>query len=153
MRKLFARLMAAFLAAILVCSLSLLVIFYTTSRSDYQRRSVNILKREGRDLAYLASGMSFDTVTFGFFGNNRKYWDYIDESLLNDQDVIATLDSEQLTDTMNRVLEGEEVEIFTPTDSGTMFTVAIPWMQSDRVMGAVVIQTASQTIASSSVSM
>ena len=60
--------------------------------------------------------------------------------------MLSTLNSEELADTLNRVTAGEEVELTTRTGAGTMFTVAIPWMQDDRVMGAVVIQTASQVI-------
>ena len=71
---------------------------------------------------------------------------YIDPSLLNDEEVLSTLNSEELSDTLARVTAGEEVEFTTRTDRGIMFTVAIPWMQDGRVMGAVVIQTAAQAI-------
>ena len=173
MRSMFSRLISVFLAAILVFAAVLSAIYYTTSYNQNRSRTLNTLKRQGQDLAYLASESQYNplTMTFGYSATTKKYieWKlqnlysqyssycliinsagrvlvYIDEGLLNDQDVLATLDSESLSDTLSRVVAGEEVELTNQTDNGTMFTVAIPWKQNGRVMGAVVIQTAAQAI-------
>ena len=173
MHSMFTRLISVFLVVILIFILTLFAVYSVSSLSQNRLRTLNTLISEGQDLAYLASESQYNpiTMTFGYSSTTRKYieWKlqnlysqyssyciivdsagrvlvYIDPSLLNDQEVLSTLNSEELSDTLNRVVAGEEVEITTRTDSGTMFTVAIPWKQNDRVMGAVVIQTASQTI-------
>ncbi|MBQ8080731.1 MAG: HAMP domain-containing protein [Clostridia bacterium] len=172
-RSMFARLVTVSIVIILTFATVLLGVFYSYSRQNAINRSVNQLKSQGRDLAYLAGTAQYDvlTGTLGYNSVTRKYiewkaqnlynqfnaycividrWGkglvYIDRSLLNDEDIIATLNSTELVETMNAVLQGQEVELQTSTENGTMFTVAIPWMQSDRIQGAVVIQTASQTI-------
>ena len=172
-RSMFARLISVFLIVILVYSAVQFSIFYITSGRQNQSRTLSALKRQGQDLAYLASESQYNplTMTFGYSATTRKYieWKlenlysqyssycliinssgrvlvYIDPTLLNDQEVLATLNSEELSDTLSRVVNGEEVELINQTDRGAMFTVAIPWMQSGRVMGAVIIQTAAQAI-------
>lgn len=174
MRSMFARLISVFLIAIVVFAGLLFGIFYTNSLRQNRERTMDELKAQARDLAYLASESQYNarTLTFGYSARTRKYIEqklqnlysqyssyciiinsagralvYIDESLMNDQEVLSTLNSEQLSDTLSRVVAGEEVEFTAQTDKGTMFTVAIPWMQDgESVMGAVVIQTAAQAI-------
>ena len=173
MRSMFTRLISVFLIFIVVFMLTLTTVFYVSSRRQNSTRTLNTLKSEGQDLAYLASESRYNplTMTFEYAATTRKYiqWKlqnlysryssyciiidrtgrvlvYIDPSLLNDEEVLSTLNSEELSDTLARVTAGEEVEFTTRTDRGTMFTVAIPWMQDGRVMGAVVIQTAAQAI-------
>ena len=173
MRSMFARLISVFLAAILVFALTLFAVFYFSSQRQNRLRVLSELKSEGQDLAYLASESQYNplTMTFGYSSTTKKYieWKlqnlysqyssyciiidrtgrvlmYMDSSLLNDEEVLSTLNSAELSDTLSRVVAGEEVELVTRTESGTMFTVAIPWMQDGRVMGAVVIQTAAQAI-------
>ncbi len=173
MRSMFTRLISVFLIVILVFVLTLLSVFYVSSRNQNLNRSLTMLKNEGQDLAFLASESQYNplTMTFGYSSSTKKYIEqkleniysqysayciiidrtgrvlvYIDPSLLDDQDVLSTLNSEELNSTLSRVTAGEEVEFTTNTDKGVMFTVAIPWMQNNRVMGAVVIQTAAQTI-------
>ena len=173
MCSMFTRLISVFLIVLLVFILVLFSVFYTSSLSQNRSRMLNTLKSHGQDLAYLASESRYNplTMTFGYSASTKQYieWKlqnlysqyssyciiidrtgrvlvYIDPSLLNDQEVLSTLNSDELNDTLNSVVAGQEVEITTRTDSGTMFTVAIPWKQEGRVMGAVVIQTAAQTI-------
>ena len=173
MNRMFTRLVSVFLVCILVFALLLFSIFYTASLNQNRERTLNTLKRQGRDLAYLASESQYNplTMTFGYSNTTKKYIErklenlyseyssycliinsagrvlvYVDQSLLNDQETMATLNSDELSETLARVVAGEEVELMNRTDRGTMFTVAIPWMQNGRVMGAVVIQTAAQAI-------
>ena len=173
MRSMFTRLISVFLIVILVFIMALLTVYYTSSLRQNRTRALNTLKSEGQDLAYLASESRYNplTMSFEYSSTTNKYIQrklenlyskyssyciiidrtgrvlvYIDPSLLNDEEVLSTLNSEELTNTLNRVTAGEEVEFTTNTSGGTMFTVAIPWMQDGRVMGAVVIQTASQVI-------
>ncbi len=173
MRRMFTRLISVFLISIVVFALTLFAIFYYNAISQGRTRTMSMLRHEAKDLAYLASESKYNpfTMTFDYSQTTRKYieWKiqsiysqyssyciimdstgrvlvYIDPSLLNDQDILSTLNSEELSDTLTRVAAGEEVEFFTRAETGTMFTVAIPWQQDGRVMGAVVIQTAAQVI-------
>ena len=173
MRSMFTRLISVFLIIIVVFVLTLSTFYYVSSQRQNRTRALNALKSQGQDLAYLASESRYNPLmmTFEYSSTTRKYieWKlqnlysqyssyciiidrtgralvYIDPSLFNDEEVLSTLNSEELSNTLSRVTAGEEVDLITSTDTGTMFTVAIPWKQDDRVMGAVVIQTAATTI-------
>ena len=173
MRSMFTRLISVFLVVILVMILTLFSVYYVSSQDQNRDRMLRVLTSEGQDLAYLASESQYNplTMTFEYSTSTKRYieWKlqnlysqyssyciiidrtgrvlvYIDPSLLNDQEVLSTLTSDELTNTLSRVVAGEEVELTANTDRGTMFTVAIPWKQNERVMGAVVIQTAAQTV-------
>lgn len=172
-RSMFARLMTVFLAVILVCSTVLMGFFYLSTRESMVAARMKELKEQAREMAYLASRVQYDRVllNIGQSTTTEKYikWKagniykqfsaycividrtgkvqaYIMPDLLSDEEILATFNNDDLSKTLYSVLSGQEVVTQTTTAAGPMFTVAVPWKQDEVVSGAVVIQTAAQTI-------
>ena len=61
-------------------------------------------------------------------------------------DFVASLDSEELSAALDRVLEGEEIALRTMVQGDPIFTVGVPWTQDGQVRGAALIQTPAQRI-------
>ena len=71
---------------------------------------------------------------------------YFSSVLNENKELAASFDAKTIVDTLIQVLGGQEVVRQASGPDGTMFTVAVPWKQEDRVLGAVYIQTAAQTV-------
>lgn len=172
-RSMFGRLMTVFLAVILVCSTVLMGFFYLSMRQSMVNSRLDELKQQAREMAYLASRVEIDRVLLdiGKTTTTEKYiqWKaktiydefnaycividrtgkartYNLEELLDDEEILKTFNVDDLSNTLYSVLSGQDVVTQTTTDNGPMFTVAVPWKQDERVVGAVVVQTAAQTI-------
>ena len=138
MRSMFTRLISVFLIVILAFLVTLATVYYTSSLRQNRIRALNTLKSEGQDLAYLASESRYNplTMSFEYSSTTKKYieWKlqnlysqyssyciiidrtgralvYIDPSLFNDEEVLSTLNSEELSNTLSRVTAGEEVDL------------------------------------------
>ncbi len=177
-KSMFARLITVFLAVILLCSTVLMAFYYLNTRASITESKVEELKKEAKEFAYLASLNTSNTLFFDSAKNtiSDEYMRYkarniykqfnayiisIDRSgklraynltdeLLQDEDVLDTIvNIEDMSQTVVRVLHGEEVVQETSTKKGLMFTVAVPRIEQGVVVGGVVIQTAAQTIRSS----
>jgi len=170
-RSMFARLMAVILAAILICVIGLSSLFYVTLRSNYIDARMNELKVQAYDIAYLASQVRSGSLMagFGFSDSTDKYikWKadtiyreftaysvvvdrtgqitaYVTPELIHEGEV--QFDRRYIAETLSQVLQGREVVQQQDGLNGPTFTVAVPWMDSDTVLGAVFIQTAAQTV-------
>ena len=166
----FSRLMAVIMAAVLICVLGLFSLFYVTTRSNHIDARLNELKAQAYDIAYLASRVRANSLSaFGFGSATESYinWKadtiyqefnaysvvvdrtgqitvYVTPELMHDSDFV--FDQQHIVDTLNTVLQGQEVIQRQKGASGPMFTVAVPWMSNGTVLGAVFIQTAAQTV-------
>ena len=58
----------------------------------------------------------------------------------------AMLDADEVNASMAQVLQGEEIELHITVDGNDYFTVAVPYVQNDEVLGAVFVQTPAQVI-------
>ena len=175
----FSRLLIVFLAVILVCVAVLSTVFYVNLRENAIRNRMNALKAQARDMAYLASRQSYDAFS-AVLGQNSVTEDYMrwkssriykeynayimvvdrsgktylyyNEATLEDENIQAVLDPEELSAYMEQALKGQEVVRQTKSASGPLFTVLVPWMQESvitnqrTVMGFILIQTAAQTV-------
>ena len=56
-------------------------------------------------------------------------------------DFVNSLDSEELSEALDRVLRGEEISIRTTVQGDPTFTVGVPYTQGNQVVGAALIQT------------
>ncbi len=168
------KLMAMFTAVILLCVLLMLFVFAFSSREAQIENRMKALKSQAYDIAYLAGAptrLPLDTI-LGTGANamrqmmERKlravYQEYsafclvVDRSgrmtsyfssVLQEQKELASgFDPRDIMNTLYRVLDGEEVVAQTEGRDGPMFTVAVPWIQNDTVLGAVYIQTAAQVV-------
>ena len=63
-----------------------------------------------------------------------------------DPDFVASLNSEELSSSLERVLQGEEITVRVMVHGDAVFTVGVPFVQNEQVMGAVLIQTRAQRI-------
>lgn len=171
------RMLVMFTAIILLAVLLMLAVFALSSRQAQVDNRMNALKVQAYDIAYLAGSSSLQGFD-AFFDSNRSatrqmmerklravYDDYAAYCLVVDRsgrmtsyfsDVISQhrelasqLDAQDIAQTLTRVLMGEEVILQTKGISGPMFTVAVPWIQNQAVVGAVYIQTAAQTVQAS----
>ncbi|NLI19928.1 MAG: HAMP domain-containing histidine kinase [Clostridiales bacterium] len=62
-------------------------------------------------------------------------------------DTVESLSASDVTDALREVLTGKEIQTrITNAANGTVFTVAVPWVQNGSVLGAVFIHTSAQII-------
>lgn len=78
---------------------------------------------------------------------NGRVMDNMQSAQQGSAEALQTLTPEMLTDAMAQVLRGEELKTtIIAGRQGPIFTVAVPWTQDDKVLGAVFIHTSSQII-------
>ncbi|NLG57377.1 MAG: hypothetical protein GX540_03075, partial [Clostridiales bacterium] len=173
-RGIFGKLMGLFIAVILICVLLMLGVFGISARDAQIASLIQALKIQAYDIAYLASvpqPLGLSTLLETDSSSTRRmmerklrgvYQDYgayalvVDRtgqvtsyfsSVLNEnKELAASFEPKTIVDTLIQVLGGQEVVRQTEGPEGTMITMAVPWKQDDRVLGAVYIQTAAQTV-------
>lgn len=177
LRSTFSRLMAVFFVVILLCVGMLFGIFYLTARDAQIENKIDALKRQAYDIGYLSGSTQSQRMAMlrgtnaypvrellaqklrDVRDNYAAYCMLVDSdgeavayflSLLNEHtELAAAFDPQSIVSTLKTVLTGKEVVVQTSSAAGPMFTVAVPWIISGRVSGAVYIQTAAQTIQAS----
>lgn len=171
------RLLIMFTAIILVSVMLMLTFFALSTRQAQVDSRISALKLQAYDIAYLAStssGSRLETFfNYGFSATRQmlenklravyeeynayclvversgQVTGYYSDVISQNQELSSQWDPQDVTRTLNRVLLGEEVILQTNGQTGPMFTVAVPWKQQGKVVGAVYIQTAEQTIQAS----
>ncbi|MBR1585130.1 MAG: HAMP domain-containing histidine kinase [Clostridia bacterium] len=155
---LFTRLLTVSLAVILICVGVLSVLSYVYLRETAIQSRMNALKTQARDMAYLSSRLSSDSVARAFGKNstteaymrwksNRIYSEYnayimvvdrsgkvslyYNESTLQDESIQAMPDADSISTFMDLALKGEEVVRQTQSAAGPLFTVLVPWVQDN----------------------
>ena len=172
----FSRLMLVFVLVIALCVALLMGIFYFTMRDAQIESRMDALKAQAYDIAYLAgttetsrleTALGLPTTSGremmrhklrSVYDDYSAYCMVVDRSgqvtayflsiLEENNDLRAAFDARHIVQTLNTVLSGQEVVVQDQGVNGPMFTVAVPWIRNDRVMGAVFIQTAAQTVRS-----
>lgn len=61
-------------------------------------------------------------------------------------DFVASLNSEELAASLEKVLQGEEIAVRVMVHGEAIFTVGVPYIQNDVVLGAALIQTPAQRV-------
>lgn len=169
----FTRIMAVVLAAILLLTAVLTGLGVMTLRSRQIDTRLEELRKEAREIAYLASQSSSSTIGH-FFGQDSDLMQYlswkaaevyedfgaailvVDRSgrVLNNirsayaenPAFVASLNGKELTEALARVRSGEEIDVRQEVDGAPTFTVGVPFVQSGVVLGAVLIQTPAQVV-------
>lgn len=78
---------------------------------------------------------------------NGRVKDNMITAIKTNPDTVESLSTNDVTDALREVLTGKEIQArITSAASGTVFTVAVPWVQNDEVLGAVFIHTSAQII-------
>lgn len=166
----FSRLMAVIMAAILVCVIGLFSLFYVTARSNYIDMRMDALKVQAYEIAYLASQVRTGALSaFGYSSETEDYINWKADTIYDEFDAYSVVvnragqitvyltpalvrekgvafDKQHIVDTLSEVLKGQEIVQLEDGANGPMFTVAVPWITDDVVVGAVYIQTAAQAV-------
>lgn len=160
--SMFSRLLIVFLAVILACVGVISAISLINLRDSAISSRMNALKTQARDMAYLASRRSMDTLGWSLGKNttteeymrwktNRIYQEYnayiivvdrsgktylyYNESTLKDESLDGIASQEELAAYMEQALRGEEVVRQTQSTAGPLFTVLVPWVQENLLTG------------------
>ena len=169
----FARIMAVVMAAILITAICLSGIWWITLRNQQIDARLDYLISEAEDIAYLASELTGSTME-SYWGStsrdhlnwkaekvNREFGAYIavvdprgnvmdniQTAYSEDPEFVESLSGEEISDALLKVLRGESIRVRSNEGQAPTFTVGVPFVQNDYVMGAVFIQTRAQEIES-----
>ncbi len=77
---------------------------------------------------------------------NGRIMDNKNTALAENPAFAAMIDAEDINRSMAQVLRGEEIELHVNADGNDYFTVGVPFVQNDVVLGAVFMQTPAQVI-------
>ena len=175
-RSMFARLFCMFLAVILAVMGTVSVLFYVTVRDQRINARMEELKKEAREIAYLASQTHY-TMPNRFLMQESatdKYIEWKAQSVYQDfgayimvvdrqgrlswnlstlyqtnPDFTAMLNMEEIFQALYKVLQGEEIQMRADVPGaggGPMFIAGVPWVQAGQVLGAAFIHTPAQII-------
>ncbi len=145
-----------------------------TIRSNMIQSRMESLLVQAREIAFLASqvddstlagylGISTPTETYLQWKAGKVFEDYgayilivdrngvVKDNMINAiksiPDTVESLSTTDVTDALREVLAGKEIQArITNAAKGTVFTVAVPWVQNGDVLGAVFIHTSAQII-------
>ena len=172
-QSLFTRLLAIFMAVIVGVVIISAAFSIVTIRNNSVNSRMEQLLVEAREIAFLASrveegdtdepGEETSTLSYLQWKAERVFQEYKAYILIVDKngrvmdnmmaamqetpDTLQTLSTPEVTDALHEVLTGKEVRArIIKTFSGMVFTVAVPWVQNDTVLGAVFIHTSVQQV-------
>lgn len=169
----FARILAVVLATILLLTVGFGAIGAFAMRQERTSARLEALTAQAREIAWLAASDStspfpfFSSVT-GSRGNYLEHkarevydtygayimvvdrygrvMDNLSTALREDPDFATSLNRDELGDELSRVLQGEEVILRTQVQGASIFTVGVPYVRSEQVLGAVLIRTPAQQV-------
>ncbi len=174
MNRIFTRIMAVVLGAILALTAALSLIHYFSLRSQRMEARLEELAGDAEDIAYLAADYLTGSFTELFFDQDpgrylewkaqQVYGEYgayiavvdrwgnrMDNLRMaygDDPDFVASLSGEEISEALGRVLAGESIRVRNSTGGAPAFTVGVPFRSYGTVIGAVLIQTKAQVIQS-----
>lgn len=170
----FARIMAVVLTVILLLTGMLSGIGWIALREQQTETVMETLRSEAREIAYLA-GQKTSSPGFPFFDRgqstqsmylqqkatavydqygayilvvdrNGRIMDNMNVAYADNPDFAKTLDRQEIVEGLRRVLGGEEIELHVILEGNDYFTVGVPFVQNNMVLGAVFMQTPAQVI-------
>ena len=168
----FTRIMAVVLTVILLLTAVLSGIGWVTLKNQQTRATMESLRTEAREIAFLAAQQRSNVGYFNSGWSDRQQYiqwkatevyeeygayilvvdrtgrmmDNMNAAYEDNPDFAATLDGEDIMEALRRVLQGEEIDLHVSMGGNDYFTVGIPFVQSGMVLGAVFMQTPAQVI-------
>ncbi|MBQ9307590.1 MAG: HAMP domain-containing histidine kinase [Clostridia bacterium] len=169
----FARIMAVVTAIILLLTVAFAVLGTVTLRNQQINARLEEITGDAREIAYLASRNEASSMALllGVDDEVQKIIDYkadtvwekygayilvvdrmgrvmdnLSVAAREDPDFVASLNGEEISDGLSRVLGGEEVSVRVTVNGSPTFTVGVPFMRNGQVLGAVLIRTRAQVI-------
>ncbi|MBQ6950471.1 MAG: HAMP domain-containing protein [Clostridia bacterium] len=158
--SMFSRLLLGFLAIILLCAGILFSLSFFHLRSARIESRMQALKTQAREMAYLATQLSTDTLSRAFgqastteklmkWKADRVYQDYnayiivydlrgnqrtyYNEKTLQDESMRYLPSQEEYAAYLSQVIQGQEIVVQTDSATGPMFTVIVPQTQSSLI--------------------
>ena len=170
----FARIMAVVLTVILLLTGMLSGIGWMALRDQQTETVMETLRTEAREIAYLA-GQRSSRSDFPFFDRGQsaqsmylqqkatavyeqygayilvvdrsgRMMDNMNMAYADNPDFAKTLDRQDIMDGLRRVLSGEEIDLHVILEGNDYFTIGVPFVQNNMVLGAVFMQTPAQVI-------
>ena len=173
-QSMFDKLIALFLVVILLVALISAAFSMLSIQSTMVDNRMESLLSQAREIAFLASRLEDTTLSeylniqsstmyylqwkaqkvyedYGAYilivDRNGRLRDNMQVAVQGSPDALQTLNSEDVSSALLEVLKGKEVQKrITPSVGGAVFTVAVPWVQNDTVLGAVFIHTSAQVV-------
>ncbi|MCH5287737.1 MAG: HAMP domain-containing histidine kinase [Christensenellaceae bacterium] len=165
--------MAVVLAVILLLTTVLTSLGVMALRTRQIDTRLEELRKEAREIAYLAAQSSGSTIGYLFgqdsamlqylnwkaaevykdFGacilvvdRTRRVRDNFQSAYAENPSFVASLNGKELSEALTRVLAGDEIDVRQTIDGSPAFTVGVPFVQDGMVLGAVLIQTPAQVV-------
>lgn len=170
-QSMFDRLLALFMIVILLVVITGGAFSVVSIRATMAESRMDSLLKQAREIAFLASRVSDSTLgtlldpsTMAYLqwkaknvyeeydayilivDRNGDVRDNMQSVLQNSSGALRTLNSDDIAAALMKVLKGEEVQAQMHDGTGPVFTVAVPYVQNDNVLGAVFIHTSAQII-------
>ena len=170
----FKRIFSLFMAVILLVTVVLASICWMTLRDQQINARLEELKKEAREIAFLAGQSSSSSVSGYLFGGGQSWLKYLNwkattvyddfgayilvvdrlgrrmdnmkAAYVEDPAFVESLNGKEISQAMVKVLGGEEIAVRAMVGGAPTFTVGVPFVQQDAVLGAVFIQTKAQSI-------
>lgn len=172
----FKRIISLIVSVVVVITVVLAGICCSTIRNQQINSRLDELKKEAREIAYLAGQTTSISISGHLFSTAQSWQKYLnwkaaevnDEfgayilvvnrsgqvmdnmKTISSQDsaLASSLNGKELSEALVKVLGGEEISLRTMVNGSPTFTVGVPFVQNDTVLGAVLIQTEVQYIES-----
>lgn len=173
-QNMFDRLLALFMVVILLVVLIGGVFSMLSIRSSLVENRMETLLNEAHEIAFLASQVNDSSRLSNYFGRedsamtylqwkadqvyeeygayilivdrNGRVMDNMQSALQGSANALRTLNADDLSDSLKKVLNGQEVQATLRDTYGPVFTVAVPYVYGNTVLGAVFIHTSVQII-------
>ena len=175
-QSMFDRLLLLFMVVILLVALTGGAFSMVSIRSTTVENRMESLLSQAREIAFLASRVEDSTLAdylniqtstmaylqwkaqavyedYGAYilivDRNGRIMDNMQTAVQGSNDALQTLDPSDMSDALMEVLKGKAVQArITHASRGAVFTVAVPWVQNNAVLGAVFIHTSAQIVES-----
>ena len=169
----FARIMAVVIACIVLLTILFGALMTITVRNQQINARLEALTKEAREIAFLAANnqSSSMAILFGYDDDIQKYIDWkatnvwntygayilvvdrlgrvmdnLSVAITEDPDFVSSLNGNELNEALVHVLSGEEVSVRVLVNGSPTFTVGVPFVRNEKVLGAVLIRTRAQAV-------
>ena len=170
----FKRIFSLFMAVIVLVTAVLAGICWKTLRDHQINARLEELKKEAREIAFLAAQNTTNDMSSYLFGTGQSWLRYLSwkaqsvyddfgayilvvdrfgrrmdnmkTAYVEDPDFVQSLNGKEISQALVKVLGGEEISVRTMVNGAPTFTVGTPFVQKGTVLGAVFIQTKAQAI-------
>ena len=173
----FARIMAVVMAVILLTTVCLSAVWWLTLQNQQIDAKLDHLSSEAEEIAYLAANLSGDSLMDTMWDRDSETRTYLNRTaekvsqefnaiiivmdrngkgmvyneaatVKEDAAFAESLNSKDINEAMERILDGETIRMRSESGEAPMFTVGVPFTRGGKVNGAVFIRTRAQRIES-----